>query len=255
MKVFGEEYFGIISAVLTILVLVLSEIIPKTVGAYYWRTMAIPSARIIRALIIVTYPLVLLSELITRIISRKKQPLSVSREEVSVMVTVGAEEGVFQIKENRMIQNLIKLVNVTAREVMTPSVVTTAAPEKMTLREFYRHEQFRAYSRIPVYQQNKAYITGYVLRQTILEKLSGDKFDMQLGEIARPILSFSENAAAFHIWERMLERKEHISVIIDEYGCLRGIVTLEDVIETMLGFEIVDEKDTVADMQMLAREK
>ena len=172
------------------------------------------------------------------------------------MVTAGTEEGVFKQKEDRMIQNMLKLSKVTAREIMTPSSVVEIADEAMTLTEFRQHERYQTFSRIPVYKDDKDdYITGYVLRQTILEKLSEDKFSMQLSELVRPILSFQETESVSTIWERLLEKKEHISVIIDEYGCLRGIVTMEDVIETMLGTEIVDEKDTVTDMQAYAREQ
>jgi CBS domain containing-hemolysin-like protein len=184
----------------------------------------------------------------------KEQQVAVSREEVAAMVSVGAEEGVLEKKENKMIQNLLKLDSITAHEIMTPSVVVTMADEDMTLREFYQDDEFKKYSRIPVYKGDESdYITGYVLRQTILESLAEDKFDIKLGDLARPILSFSEDEDVAVIWEKLLEKKEHISIIIDEYGCLRGIVTMEDVIETMLGFEIVDEKDEVVDMQELAK--
>lgn len=254
VKIFGEEYFGIISAVLTLLILVLSEIIPKTIGASYWRALALPSSRIIRILIILTYPLVMLSEFITRIFSPRQHQLTVSREEVSAMVNVGAEEGVFQAKETKIIQSFIKLVNVTAGEIMTPNIVVTSAEETLTLRDFYADKHFMPYSRIPVYGDDKDYIVGYVLRAAVLEKLAEDKFDMTLSQILRPILSFTETESVMKIWERMLEQKEHISVITDSYGCLRGIVTMEDVIETMLGVEIVDEYDTVTDMQSFAKD-
>lgn len=253
VKIFGQEYFGIVSAVLTLLILVLSEIIPKTIGATYWRSLAIPVTGIIRFLEIITYPLVLLSELITRLFSSKNRQQSVSREEVSAMVNVGVEEGVFKAKENKIIQSFIKLVNVTAKEIMTPNIVVESADESMTFRDF-RDKDF-SYSRIPVYRDNRDYITGYILRATVLEKLSENKLDVKLSEIVRPILSFYENEPVSGIWEKMLERKEHISVVTDEYGCLRGIVTMEDVIETMLGVEIVDENDTDTDMQAVAREK
>ena len=247
--IFGSQFFAITSAILTLLILVFSEIIPKTIGASYWRKMAIPCARIIHVLVIVTYPLVLMSELITHIFSGKKQQTSVSREEVSAMVTVGAEEGVLEKKENRMIQNLLKLDDVKARDIMTPSSVAEIAEESMTLREFYQNDAFRQFSRIPVYnEENDDYIKGYVLRQTILEKLSEDKFNLRLTDIIRPVLTFQENENVSKIWEQLLAKKEHISIIIDEYGCFRGIVT-------MLGTEIVDEKDTVTDMQEFAREK
>ena len=255
-EIWGDEFFALTSAVLTFLILVLSEIIPKTIGASYWRQLAIPAARIIHTLVVITYPFVLLSEFITHFFSSNHQPMTVSREEVSAMVNVGAEEGVLATKENRMIQNLLKLDDIKARDIMTPSSVVEMAEERMTLREFYRHDAYSTYSRIPVYnEENDDFIKGYVLRQTILEKLSEDKFELRLTDIVRPVLTFQENEPVSKIWEKLLAKKEHISVIIDEYGCFRGIVTMEDVIETMLGTEIVDEKDTVTDMQELAREK
>ena len=255
-EIWGDEFFALTSAVLTFLILVLSEIIPKTIGASYWRQLAIPAARIIHTLVIITYPFVLLSEFITHFFSSNHQPMTVSREEVSAMVNVGAEEGVLATKENRMIQNLLKLDDIKARDIMTPSSGVEMAEESMTLREFYRHDAYSTYSRIPVYnEENDDFIKGYVLRQTILEKLSEDKFELRLTDIVRPVLTFQENEPVSKIWEKLLAKKEHISVIIDEYGCFRGIVTMEDVIETMLGTEIVDEKDTVTDMQELAREK
>lgn len=255
-EIFGDEYFAITSSILTLLILVLSEIIPKNIGANYWRQLAIPATKLIHILVIIAYPLVLMSDWLTRLMPAKKQVLSVSREEVSAMVAVGAEEGVLEKEENSMIQNLLKLDDITARDIMTPSSVVEIAEENITLKEFYQNEAYRAYSRIPVYnEENDDYIKGYVLKQTILEKLSEDKFGMHLSEVARPILSFQENVSVSEIWETLLAKKEHISIIIDEYGCFRGIVTMEDVIETMLGTEIVDEKDTVTDMQELARER
>ena len=248
VKIFGEAYFGVISAILTILILVLSEIIPKTIGACYWRTLALPSARIINFLIIICYPLVWLSELITRLFSSGKQ-------ELSAMISIGVEEGVFQMKENKMIQNLIKLDKVKSQSIMTPRTVVATAPESMSLKEFYQDGKYKFYSRIPIYNDSEDYITGYVLRQTVLEKLAEDRFDMCLKDVARPILSFPENSSVSTVWEQMLEKKEHISILIDEYGCFWGIVTMEDIIETALGFEIVDEKDSVTDMQKLARDK
>lgn len=251
----NDAVIGWVSAGLTVAILICSEIIPKTLGATYWRHLIMPATPIIHGLVVIAYPFVVLAEFITRFIQPKEAPATVSREEVSAMVTVGAEEGVFKQKEDSMIQNMLKLSKVTAREIMTPSSVVEMAEESMTLREFKEHEQYQTYSRIPVYKDNDDFITGYVLRQTILERLSEDKFDMRLDEIMRPILSFQEDTSVSVIWEKLLEKKEHISVIIDEYGCLRGIVTMEDCIETMLGTEIVDEKDTVTDMQEYAREQ
>ncbi len=251
---FGSEWVGIFSGILTLSILIFSEIIPKTIGNRYWRALALPSAGIIRIMLFITYPLVLLAEALTQFIGKGKSQ-SVSRDEVSAMVKVGAEEGVFEKEENKMIQHLIRLSNVTAHEIMTPSVVVEEASEDLTVKEMFARKEFNTYSRIPVYKEDEEYVTGYVLRQTVLEKLAEDKFSTKLKEIVRPILSFGENTSVSDIWELMLAKKEHISIIIDEYGCMRGIVTMEDVIETMLGFEIVDEKDTVTDMQVLARQK
>ena len=251
---FGNEWVGIFSGVLTLSILIFSEIIPKTIGNRYWRSLALPSANIIRVMLFITYPLVLLAETLTKFIGKGKSQ-SVSRDEVSAMVKVGADEGVFEKEENKMIQHLIKLSAVTAHEIMTPSVVVAEADEALTVKEFYAREEFNTYSRIPVYKDDEEYITGYVLRQTILERLAEDKFSTTLREIVRPVLTFQEETSVSNILELMLAKKEHISIIIDEYGCMRGIVTMEDVIETMLGFEIMDERDTVTDMQDLARKK
>lgn len=254
VKIFGEEYFGIISAILTLLILVLSEIIPKTIGGYYWRTLAIPATRIIHVLVVITYPLVILSEYITHIFSPKKKQISISREEVSAMVNVGMEEGVFKAKESRVIQSFIKLITVKAKDVMTPNLVVESVDVNSTFKEFYEDKTLLPYSRIPVYNESKDCIVGYVLKDTVLAKISEDKFDETLASIVRPIISFKEDESVSNIWEKLLETREHISVIVDEYGCMRGIVTMEDVIETMLGVEIVDENDTSTDMQELARE-
>lgn len=253
-RAFGNEWIGLFSGVLTLSILIFSEIIPKTVGNRYWRKLALPSAHIIRVMLFITYPLVILAEGLTRFLGKAKSQ-SVSRDEVSAMVKVGADEGVFEKEENKMIQHLIKLSAVTAHEIMTPSVVVAEANENITVKDFYAREEYNTYSRIPVYKDDEEYVTGYVLRQTILEKLAEDKFSTTLKEIVRPILTFQEETSVSNILDLMLTKKEHISIIIDEYGCMRGIVTMEDVIETMLGFEIMDERDTVSDMQDLARKK
>lgn len=252
-RLFDSTGVGIISGLFTFCVLVFSEIIPKTFGSNYWRKLAIPASRVIKVMIFLTYPIVYLLEKFTRRIAPADQ-VSVSREDVAAMVTTGAEEGVLEKEENKMIQNLLKLDQFTAHEIMTPSSVVTMAESSQTIREFYQSDDFAKFSRIPIYEEeNDDYIIGYVLKQEILEKLAQDQFKIKLKDLARPILSFNEDEPVSNIWETLLEKKEHICVIIDEYGSMRGIVTLEDVIETMLGFEIVDEKDEVVDMQELAK--
>ncbi len=259
VKVFGEVYFGAISAVLTILILVLSEIIPKTIGATYWRRLAIPSSKIIRVLIVICFPLVWLSEFITRLITPENTEKSVSREELSAMVDVGEKEGVFETNESRIIQNLMKLEAVEVRQVMTPRSVTATASETDTVKDFYADKTLRSYSRIPLFSEESAdeeeYISGYVLLRDVLSNLTEDKFDIKLQDIKRPIIAIREDENVSSAWEKLLEQKEHIALIIDEYGSFEGIITLEDIVETILGLEIIDEKDTVVDMQQLAREK
>lgn len=254
IKIFGEQYFGLISAILTLLILVLSEIIPKTIGASYWRSLALPSTRIIRVLILITYPLVLLSELITKVFTPRGNQASMSREEVSAMVDVGTTEGIFRESESKLIKSCIALSGVKARQIMTPSIVVESACQDLTVKDFQAKQSW-SFSRIPVYAGDKDYITGYVLKDAVLKLLSEDQFHVKLSDLKRPILTFREEESVFLIWEKMLEKREHISVIIDEYGGLRGLVTMEDIIETMTGVEIVDEDDVAVDMQALAKEK
>lgn len=253
-KLFGSAGVGIVSGVFTLCVLLFSEIIPKTIGTTYWRSLAIPASRVVTWFIWITFPLVFLIERVTHLISRRAATVNVSREDLAAMVTTGAEEGVLEKDENKMIQNLLRLDEFTAHEIMTPSSVVTMAERNQTIGDFYKEEEFKQFSRIPLYEEeNDEYATGYVLKQEILEKMAEDKFSTPLKDLERPVLTFPEDTPVSDIWEKLLESKEHISVIIDEYGSMRGIVTMEDVIETMLGYEIVDEKDEVVDMQELAK--
>lgn len=254
IKLFGEEYFGIISAILTLLILVLSEIIPKTIGAFYWQSLAMPATKAIKVLIIISYPLALLSELITKVFTPKGNRVTMSREEVSAMVDVGTTEGIFRESESKIIKSCIHLSSVKAREIMTPSIVVESAHQDLTIKAFYEQQEWN-FSRIPVYDKGKDYIIGYVLKDMILKALSEDKFQTKLSYMMRPILSFREDESVYQIWEKMLEKREHISIIVDEYGSLRGVVSMEDIIETMTGVEIVDEDDVAVDMQVLAKEK
>ena len=253
-EVYGDALVGIFSTIFTLAILIFSEIIPKTIGTSYWRSLALPASVIINAMIFISFPLVWVLEKMQRLISSRSTQVSVSREDISAMVSVATEEDVIEKEEKKMIQNLLKLDEVTAHEIMTPSAVVEMAEADMTIREFY--ESDNTHSRILVYDpDNDEYVMGYVLRQTVLEKMAEDSFDMPLKDIIRPILTFSEEDSVSDIWEKLLEKKEHISVIIDEYGSMRGIVTMEDVIETMLGQEIVDETDEVVDMQEYAKEQ
>ena len=253
-EIYGDPLVGVFSTIFTLMILIFAEIIPKTIGTSYWRSLAIPASVIINAMIFIAFPLVWILEKLTRLISSNSTQVSVSREDISAMVSVATEEEVIETEEKKMIQNLLKLDEVTAHEILTPSAVVEMIPNTMTIREYYDSEI--THSRIPVYdEENDEYIIGYVLRQEVLEKMAEDKFATPLQDILRPIMSFREEDSVADIWEKLLEKKEHISVILDEYGSMRGIVTMEDVIETMLGHEIVDEKDEVVDMQEYAKEQ
>ena len=253
--IFGSEWFGLVSALMTILILVFSEIIPKTIGTTRWKSLMGFATRAIRVLIFVMYPLVLLIELLTNLITPKEVESAVSREEVSAMANVAEEEGDLEEDENTIIQNLISMDEVKAFDVMTPRVVCEIAPESMTLKAFYKNKRYRHHSRIPVYADNDEYITGYILRMEALQLMAEDKFDLTLGDIRRDVATFDEDTPLDQIWDEMLTKDEQIAIIINEYGSFQGILTLEDVIETLLGSEIVDENDTVRDMQQLARDK
>jgi CBS domain containing-hemolysin-like protein len=255
VKVFGEASFGIVSAIMTILILVFTEIIPKTIGAKYWRNLTMITAYTIKGMIIITYPLVVASALVMRIISKNRQEQTTSREEIAALTNIGAGEGIFSEKENRIIQNLLKLKNVGVREIMTPRVVVALADENLSFDDFLKSKDYLKYSRIPVYSENEDNVTGYVFRQVVFEKLTENQHDLQLKDIKREIVIVPNTIILFALWERLLERKEHIALIVDEYGGLDGIVTMEDIIETLLGLEIVDEKDTIPDMQAYARER
>lgn len=255
--IFGNYWFGIASAIFTLTILIFSEIIPKTIGATYWRSLIGFTANTIHGLIIVLYPIVLFVEFLTHLCRPKTNSVegTFSREEVMAMANVSEEEGVIEKSENKVIQNIIRLEDLVATDIMTPRVVAAIAPESMTLKAYYATDKYDHFSRIPVYKDSPEYITGYVLRDDALEDLTEDNFSVTLGQIKRPIPFFNENMSVSDIFSKMLTKKSQIALIIDEYGCFQGILTLEDIIETVLGFEIVDENDTIPDMQAYARER
>ncbi len=252
---FGSEWFGLVSAITTLLILIFSEIIPKTIGTTYWKHLMGFTARSIRLLIFILFPLVKLVEWISSWITVNDQEATVSREEVLAMANVGEEEGIIEENENKVIQNVIKLDNVKASDVMTPRVVAAIANENMKLRDFYNSDEYDHFSRIPVYSESPEYITGYILRQEALEDLAEDKFSERLKDIKRDVPFFNEDATISDIWDSLLKQKVQIAIIIDEYGCFQGILTFEDIIETIFGLEIIDENDQVSDMQQYARER
>lgn len=255
VAVFGEVYFGVISAVLTILILVFSEIIPKTIGATYWRRLALVSGGIINGMIILTYPLVIVSALITRMLSKTKSSYTISRDEISTLARIGKSEGIFTETEDKIIQNLIHLKSIKVQAICTPRVVLTSVSEKLTVKDFFENREQYNFSRIPVYDKDEEHISGYIFRHSVFEKMAEGTTELLLKDIKREITVVPETMSMVKAWEILLDKKEHIALVVDEFGMTEGIVTMEDIIESLLGFEIVDEKDKVTDMQQYARDR
>lgn len=253
--VFGSQWFGLVSAATTILILVFSEIIPKTIGTSHWKSLTGFTAKTIHGLIIVLFPIVVAVEFLQKLISKDKGDISISRDELGAMADVAEETGELEEDENEIIQNIINIDEIAAKEAMTPRVVAAIAPESMTIKQFYKDRRFLHHSRIPVYADNDEYITGYILRMDALQLMAEDKFDRTLAELRRDVASFPEETTIDRIWDEMLQKKEQIAIIINEYGSFQGLLTMEDIIETVLGDEIVDERDVVVDMQQLALDK
>lgn len=251
---FGSEYVGLISIILTVLILVLSEILPKTLGAKYWKQLAIPSSQVIRIMIIITYPLVVASEVMTRFF-KKTDGSRTSREEISVLADIGTKEGVLQEGENTIIQNLIKMRDSLVDSSMTPRTVVVAAQKDMTLNEFMKDERFNTFTRIPIFSKDLDDITGYILRPTVYEYIFQGKGDTLLNAIEREFTVVYTNLSLESAWKELLKRGEHIALVIDQFGGVDGIITMEDIIESIFGFEIIDESDSSIDMQQLARER
>jgi CBS domain containing-hemolysin-like protein len=251
--IFGEVYFGLTSAILTVLILVLSEILPKSIGTRYCRQLSMSMTETINIMIYATYPIVLLSKLITKIVSGNKEKETVSREEVGVLAEIGVEEGVFAENESKIINNLLKLQQMKVNTIMTPRTVVISADEETQLSEFIGRPEVQRHSRFPIYGENIDNITGYVLKLDVLENLTKGN-DIALKKIKRHITVCYEGTTIPKVFEVLLGSKEQIALVVDEYGGMDGIITLEDVIETIFGLEIVDEKDGQADMQQLAKE-
>jgi CBS domain containing-hemolysin-like protein len=254
VKLLGNA--GIVSVILTFLILVFSEIIPKTIGARFCRNLAMRIILPLKCMIFIAYPFVLLSRLVAKILGSDSNEATVSREEVSAMMDIATDEGEFEVKENKVIQNIMRLETIKVEDIMTPQIVVLTASEDLTVEEFHRNKSYLNYSRIPVYGEDmEDNITGYVLQKTVLDHLANDDFSVKLKDIRRNIVMAREGLSITTLWETLLEEKEHIALIVDEYGTFTGIVTLEDIIESILGLEIVDETDSEVDMQQYARKK
>ena len=248
---------GIVSTIMTLLVLVLSEIIPKTIGANYWHKLA-PSTTILLSSILPLFKysgLLWILQFFTRIGFSEKKASIFKREDISTIAEIAEEEGVLKEKDSDFIQNIVKFENVQLKEIMTPFSVMKIANENSTINDFYNKNNNLPFSRIPIFLNNKNNIDYYVLKDTILEKIIQKKGTLKLKDIKRKIIKVNYESKVPILFDRLLREREHISLATDKNGIIMGLVTLEDIIETVFGLEIVDESDTVVDLQVLARQK
>ena len=206
-------------------------------------------------MLIISYPFVIISMKITGLIATQKNN-KVTREQLSALANLGYDEGVFSKQENRIIQNIIDLKKIKASEILTPRVVVFSADEDTSIDDFGKENRKIKFSRIPIYSKQIENITGYIFLQDYIEKKSDKKqFNSKLKSLRRDILRVPSSINVFALFNQLLEKKEHISIVIDEYGGLAGIITLEDIMETLIGSEIIDESDQVVDMRKYAKQK
>ena len=238
---------------MTIMILLFSEIIPKTIGAKYWNSLAKFTTIFLSSIIpIFKYTGILwILQAFTKSIGASKKELFFKREDISTIAEIAKEEGIIEEKDSKFIKNIVKLRNVTVKEIMTPYSVMVTADENLTINKFYENNPELVFSRIPILNSEK--IEAYVLKDTILESIINNKGNFKLREIKRPIIISSEKTNIPKLFDKLLKKREHISLVVDNSKNTIGIVTLEDIIETILGYEIVDETDMVDDMQMLAK--
>ncbi|MBN7796858.1 HlyC/CorC family transporter [Parahaliea mediterranea] len=251
--VFGSGTLGIFSAVLTFLILVFSEIIPKTLGAFYWRTLAPPIAYMLQWMVVLLYPFVKMSAWLTRLISHRKPLRGLSREEFAVMAELGEMEGELEDHESRILRNLLALRDMRVKDVMTPRPVVFSLPEDLTVGAYVDDYEREPFSRIPVYGENQDQVTGFVLRSDLVSAHGRGETLQPLGHYRRELPALVAAIDLLRAFEVMLEQSAHMMLVVDEYGGVDGVITLEDIFETLLGKEIVDEVDRTVDLQRLAK--
>jgi CBS domain containing-hemolysin-like protein len=260
VKMFGQEYMFYISAILTILILVFSEIIPKTIGAYYWKSLAPLAAKIVKVLVFITYPLLIIMERITILITRNKNATAtITKEEIEATVAMGEKAGVLREKDFAMIENILDLKDIKVKDIHTPRRVVFAinkndlidSLEKKQTSEFDM-KKLKEHSRIPIYDENIDNVVGVMFTKEYFYEFINDELEDK-SEIIKPVLTINENIPISKLLDIFLSKKEHMCIVLDNYDQTEGIVTLEDVLETLLGREIVDELDSNIDMRELAK--
>ena len=248
---------GIVSSVMTVLILLVSEIIPKTLGATYWHKLVSFTSIFLNSIIpLFRYSGILfLLQFFTRLIGKSENNNVFTREDFSTMAEIAEEEGIIEETESDIIKNMVKFKDVKIRNIMTPFSVMKIASESETIEDFYKKNPKLSFSRIPIYSKKTDNITGYVLKDNILEQIVKKNGNSPLVSIKRKSIFSNYESLIPKVFDRLIKDREHISMVTDEYGTVRGIVTMEDIIETLLGREIMDETDTVKDMQVLAKTK
>lgn len=255
VQVFGSTWVGVFSAVMTLMILFLSEIIPKTIGAVHWKSLAALTARFVRMLIIVLYPLVWVSERLTRLFSGSGKGHQFSRQEFLAMARVGEQAGRIEKEEFRILRNLFKFSSLRIQDIMTPRTVISAVAQNQTVNDAMGRITSLPFSRFPVFGRDLNDITGLVLKDDLLLTSAQGNGDTPLSELRRDVLFVPESVSLSVLLEKLLDDRQHLAVVVDEYGGTLGLVTLEDLVETLLGLEIMDETDEVPDLQAYARTK
>jgi len=253
VAVFGEAWIGVISAVLTLLILVLSEIVPKTLGATYWRSLAAPVAFTLRGLMIAMAPLVWMSQGITRLIARGENPPSVSHAEMAALAETAHRDGVFAPRESHIVQSLMRAAPLRARDVMTPRVVMAVLDEELTVGDVDWNAPELRFTRIPIFAETREHLTGYVRKDELLLARVRGETDKRLASLRRPLLVAPESLPLAEVLENFLAGGDVVAQVIDEHGGVDGLITMEDVVESLTGLEIVDEHDSVEDMRAHAK--
>lgn len=251
----GNEWFTAASIILTILILVFSEIIPKTLGAIYWKKIAPSAAYLLESLIWITWPIVVVLNYFSKIISDgNEDQKEMTREEMIAVAEIGETQGALEKQETQVIKNLLTLDKILAEDVMTPSTVMMTFHKSDTIEEVIQKNSPIPFSRIPIIDSNLDDIIGVVYRSKILEMSSDGKSEVKMEDLVGELSTVSPEDSVATLLEEFLKRREHVFLVVDEYGTTQGIITLEDAVETLLGAEIVDESDSVEDMRQLARE-
>ncbi|PWV95356.1 CBS domain containing-hemolysin-like protein [Hoeflea marina] len=254
-SVFGDASIAIFSAVLTLLILVVSEIIPKTIGAMYWRGFTPLAARILPVMIWSMWPLVKMSQVITRILSRGRPQPPVSREEIAAMADIGHREGVIDKGDSKVFRNLLRFDRLTVTDIMTPRTVLLAFEQTSTIDDAIARKDDLRFSRIPIFHGSIDQVTGFVLKTDILYAALDGKGGTSLQEIRRDLPTVKEAMLLEELFDFLVHEERHVALVVDEFGGTSGIVTLEDLIETLIGEEIIDEGDSVPDLQAYARQR